>query len=392
MKKILSFFILFFILSLTSNAQSSVSGAIKPTSLIPNGVTIFFKSTTSISGKVSGVTLALAVPVSVGTRPTVTIDNSPNVSVGYTLQNTIDQNIQGTMYYVYNILGTGDQGNTAIIYNMNAGVEVSIVNVTFSGNVNSAQVRLVNLPEGGTDPNPNSFFAMSVFGDDKTNQTSMFYSVPGFSSAQNEIIAGGYSGLSITTTTSSIALPVKFTSFDLIKKDNDALITWAVENETSITDRYEIERSLDGITFEKITTLAKLNNGNSGNVYSSLDKNISTIKNNGILYYRIKQIDLNGQFVYTEIKNVKISEKYKSITAYPNPVKDITTVEIDSPAQQDVTMNLINADGKMLQTLTIKANKGTNTKKINMNNYSSGNYLLQVITGSDVQTIKIIKE
>ena len=55
-------------------------------------------------------------------------------------------------------------------------------------------------------------------------------------------------------------------------------------------------------------------------------------------------------------------------------------------------MNLINADGKMLQTLTIKANNGINTKKISMNNYPSGNYLLKVIMGNDVQTIKIIKE
>ena len=392
MKKVFLFFICFVSLSTMVNAQTPVSAAIKPTASLPNGVTVFLKSSINLSGKVSGVTLALAVPVSVGVKPSITIINSPNTSVAYTLQNTMDQNIQGTMYYVYNLLGDGDQGAAAIIYTMTAGVELEIVRAFFSGNVNTSQIRLVSLPDGGTDPNPNSFFGFSIQGADRANEATMFYTVPGISTAQNNLIPTGYTGLSLATTTGTIALPVKFTAFDLIKKDNDALITWAVENETSITDRYEIERSLDGIVFEKITTLPKLNNGNNGNVYNSLDKNISKIKNNGILYYRIKQIDLNGQFVYTEIKNIRVSEKYQIITVYPNPVRDIITVEINSPTQQDITMNLINADGKMLQTLTIKANNGINTKKISMNNYPSGNYLLKVIMGNDVQTIKIIKE
>ncbi|MCY7291503.1 MAG: T9SS type A sorting domain-containing protein [Ferruginibacter sp.] len=392
MKKVLSLFICLISLSGLINAQTPVSAAVKPTAATPNGVTLFLRSSTLLSGKVSSVTLTLAIPVSVGARPSIIIDNSPNTSVAYTLQEPINQNIQGTMHYVYNLLGDGDQGAAAIIYTMNAGIELEIAKARFSGNVNSAQVKLVNLPFGGTDPNANSFFGFSVLGVDRVNEPSMFYTVPGVSTAQNEIIPGGYDGLSITTTTGSVVLPVKFTAFDLIKKDNDASITWAVENETSITDRYEIERSIDGTTFEKVTTLLKLNNGSNGNVYSSLDKNISKLKNNGILYYRIKQIDTNGQFVYSEIKNIRLSEKIKLITAYPNPVRDVTTIEIDSPTQQDIVMNLITTDGKMLQTITIKANKGINIKKIGMNNYSAGSYLLKVIMGNDVQTIKIIKE
>lgn len=392
MKKVLSLLIWLVCLSQMVNAQTPVSAALKPTTATPNGVTVFLKSSINLAGKVSGVTLALAIPVSVGARPLVTIDNSPNTSVAYVLQNTINQNVQGTMYYVYNLLGDGDQGAAAIIYTMNAGVELEIVKAKFSGNVNSAQVRLVNLPDGGTDPNPNSFFGFSIQGADRVNETSMFYTVPGVSTAQNEVIPGGYSGLSLTTTTGFIALPVKFAGFNLIKKDNDALITWVVENETSITDRYEIERSADGLVFEKITTLTKINNGSNRNVYSYVDKNISTVQSNGILYYRIKQVDLNGLFVYTEIKNISLSKKYQSITVYPNPVKDVTNVEINSSTQQDIVMSLINTDGKMLQTFSIKANKGINNKKIIFNNYPIGTYLLKIIMGNDVQTIKIIKE
>jgi hypothetical protein len=52
---------------------------------------------------------------------------------------------------------------------------------------------------------------------------------------------------------------------------------------------------------------------------------------------------------------------------------------------------LINVDGKQLQTSTLKAAKGLNLKKIDMNNLPKGDYLLKVVIGTEVQTIKVVK-
>jgi hypothetical protein len=373
MKKILYSLVLNSLILSASYAQTTVQAAIKPTVGLNNGVTIFLKSPTAISGKATGVTIALALPVSVGVRPIVSANNAPNTSVVYIVQNTIDQIIQGVPHYVYNLLGTGDAAPGAI---------------TFSGNVNTSQIKIVNLPDGGTDPNPNSFFGFSVDGGDKVNETAMFYTVPTISTAQNEIIPGGYSGLSLTITSALIALPVKFTSFSATKNDNDAFLSWVVENETTLVTTYEVERSIDGIKFDKINTIAK--NTGASNIYNIIDPNLSAVKNNGIIYYRIKQMDVNGEFVYSDIRNVRL-EKGTLISTFPNPVVDITTVKIDVTEAIDATISLINADGKQLQAYTLKAAKGLNLKKVDMNNLPKGDYLLKVTLGTEVQTIKVIK-
>lgn len=187
-------------------------------------------------------------------------------------------------------------------------------------------------------------------------------------------------------------LPVRFTSFDVAKKDNDAIINWAVSNEDANTNRYEIERSIDGVTFEAIQTLLPQNNGFSTNNYSKTDANLTNIKNVGlILYYRIKQVDNEGKTSFTEVKMVRLGNKSNLITAFPNPVKDFTTVQMEFAKAEQVTMSLYDVDGKTMQNYIIQVVKGINTKKVDLNNLPSGNYMLKVTTVSDVKTIKLIK-
>ena len=187
-------------------------------------------------------------------------------------------------------------------------------------------------------------------------------------------------------------LPVKFTSFTANKKDDNGFLNWTVANETATVDHYEIERSLDGIVFNKINAFSKTYSLNNSNNYKYIDQNISTLKGNGIIYYRIKQVDIDARFVNSEIRNIKISDKNLIITVYPNPVKENTVLEIDAPTNAAVRISLLSNKGNILQSSTIQTVKGINTKQVSMNNYSKGIYLLKVVMGTNVQTIKIIKE
>ncbi len=392
MKKLFIFIATALLMSQAVCAQNTVSGAIKPTTGVANGVTIFLRSSVSISGKVSGVTLALAIPVSVGARPTIVIDNSPNVSVNYTLQNTIDQNIQGEMYYVYNLLGDGDQSNAAVIYNLNAGVEAEIVKVQFGGNLGNAQIRMVNLPDGGTDPNPNSFFGISVFGDEKTNETSMFYSVPGISTAQNEIIPGGYSGLSITTTIAPIVLPVQFANFTVTKNVDDALLVWETENETATASHYEIERSLNGMDFIKINTVTKTTINTPIKTYRYTDQNINGLKNEGLVYYRIKEVDLQGEAVLTDVKSIRVTGNKQLFTVYPNPIQSRATIQLHVSQPQSTTVKIHSAEGKLVQSILWALQPGYNTRSINLSHLPAGNYFVQLQLDGELITTQLIKD
>jgi hypothetical protein len=212
--------------------------------------------------------------------------------------------------------------------------------------------------------------------------------------AGNQLYGPGFNingGIHLVPLT-NIVLPVKFTSFTATKKDNDALLNWTVENETASTDYYEIERSVDGITFEKVQTITPLNNGNSSNVYNNIDANLTTISKVGlVVYYRIKQVDIDGKSTYTDIKNVRLSNKENLITAYPNPIREFTNIQLEMANADDVRMSLLNADGKILQDFSLKLAKGINIRKIDMNNLPTGNYVLKVLVGEKMETIKLIK-
>jgi hypothetical protein len=396
MKKSILLNILLLCISISSYAQETVQATIKPTTGVNNGVSIFLKSSVAFSEKVSSFLVTVAIPTSVGTKPTLTVNNSPNTSITYLVQAQVNQSIQGVMHYIYAVGGTGEVGATGMVFSAAANTEIEAVKFVFTGNnISTSQIKMANLPDGGlgengAGANANGYFGFSLaVSGDRVNNASMFYAVPTVSTAQNNISGSGISGLSISTTANNVALPVKFTSFSATKKDNDAILSWVVENETALVTNYEVERSIDGIKFDKINNIAK--NAGANNIYNIIDPNLSAIKNSGIIYYRIKQMDINGEFVYSDIKNVRINEKGTLITTFPNPVADFTTLKIDVLETADATISLINVDGKQLQTSTLKAAKGLNLKKIDMNNLPKGDYLLKVVIGTEVQTIKVVK-
>ncbi len=281
--------------------------------------------------------------------------------------------------------------NTAITYT--AGQEYLVFSVPVS-NVISSNIELAGNNEDGIP----YYFTVTkntagVGGE--SDQTS--HNVTN-GSVNNQLFYGASGSLSETPGSAGknfyqkitfSVLPVKFTSFSANKKDDNAALNWTVENETSAVDRYEIERSLGGSVFDKLTTLQK---SNSGNGYSYLDRNISAVKSNGLIYYRVKQIDVDGRFVYSEVKNVKNSNKNSFISNYPNPVHDITTLQINAPENIEVSYSLLGSNGKTIQRGVIQALKGINRERISMTNYTTGNYLLKVMMGNNLETLKIIKE
>lgn len=92
-------------------------------------------------------------------------------------------------------------------------------------------------------------------------------------------------------------LPIELVSFNGIKKTcNQNVLSWSTATEHN-NDHFDIERSLDAITFEKIKEIK--GNGNSSQMlkYDYIDLKPST----GINYYRLKQVDYNGKFEFSSI-------------------------------------------------------------------------------------------
>jgi hypothetical protein len=190
----------------------------------------------------------------------------------------------------------------------------------------------------------------------------------------------------------NVPVPVKFLGFDVAKKNNSAVLNWSVENESALTDKYIVESGVNGIDFPTVVaTIAASSNGRGSNTYSFTQDNLSAVKSSGVIYYRIKQIDKDGKFVYTPIKNVRLDGKAFAVNAYPNPVKNNTKLTIDLLNESKIIISVTDGGGKQVKTMQIQGFKGPNIKDLNLSNLSSGNYMMKVQAGSEVKSIPLVK-
>lgn len=186
-------------------------------------------------------------------------------------------------------------------------------------------------------------------------------------------------------------VPVKFSGFNVTKGNNSALINWSVENEDANTSNYEIERSLNGIDFSSVVSIAPKNNGKSANTYAFTQDNLSSILSSGAIYFRIKQTDKDGKAIYTEIKSVRLDGKSFGVTAYPNPAKTFTRLSIDLVKDSEIKISVVDATGKQIQNMQLQGFKGLNVKEIGLDKLASGNYMVKVQAGADVKSIPVTK-
>lgn len=353
---------------------------------------IFLQPTSVLVGKISNISITLAIPISAGPRPNIlSVDNSANPFITYTITDAVSQPIGGAMHYIYDILGTGDVVAAASLQNFSATTATVIARVNFRlFPAISSKVKMVNLPNGGNDVNPNAFFGLSMDGADIVNEPAMFYSLPSISSATND--GNGYGGISYVETIKTVETPpAKFTEFSAVENNGNGILNWQMENESAYTDHYEVERSINSIDFKKIISVGTKNNGNSGNRYDTTDLNLSAISAAGLFYYRIKVVDNTGRFIYSETRTIRLNKKNWAVVAYPNPVKDFVNLTIDLDQDAVGSITIYDQAGKKIKMIQLNLLKGVNTKKISMNTLGSGSYLLKIQTPKEIKLIRLVK-
>jgi len=181
-------------------------------------------------------------------------------------------------------------------------------------------------------------------------------------------------GVSGTATT----LPVVLTDFSaLLTSNNEVALSWNTQEEMN-SSYFEIERSIDGITWENVATIRAKGNSATVSNYSYTD--ITAV--NGVAYYRLKMVDLDGQYMYSEVKVVR-STLVKGISFFPNPARDYVNVSL-SQSSSDVTVQLINQAGQVLQERKASAGNAT-TVTMQVNQYAQGMYILRVVSTDGTQ-------
>jgi CshA-type fibril repeat protein len=160
-------------------------------------------------------------------------------------------------------------------------------------------------------------------------------------------------------------LPVTLVRFNVTKEGRTAQLSWATTEETN-SDRFEIEKSLNGKEWEMIGKVAS--NGESAVLrqYAFTDKSPS----DGSNLYRLRMVDKDETFAYSRIQTVKFDGIGSDLSIYPNPVTDQLFLRDFS----QVTKVIIND----LNGRAVHQSGATTTGKINVQNLSAGMYIVTI--------------
>lgn len=179
---------------------------------------------------------------------------------------------------------------------------------------------------------------------------------------------------------SGAALPVTLLSFSAQKSSEQTLLTWATSEEAN-NDKFEIEYSKDGNSFSSFTSVPAKGNSSTRTEYST----IHCCPIEGVNYYRLKMVDKDGKYKYSEIRKV-VFEFINVMKVYPNPSSDksVLNISFTKPFSKDANMAIYSSNGALIRSLVLT--RGEALAQINTSLFSAGSYY--IIATVDGKTYK----
>jgi hypothetical protein len=199
------------------------------------------------------------------------------------------------------------------------------------------------------------------------------------------ILSGSFASFSKFSLANKLAgsnpLPIELLYFSAVPHEKEVHLEWSTAAESN-NDRYEIERSNDGVNFEYLKTINAFGDGNSvqKQIYNAKDEK----PYNGVSYYRLKQIDKSGEIEYTSIVSVEFKNN-TYVSLYPNPAFNKLNIN-SSESYINATIKIINTIGvEVKQNAKLSSYNGA----IDISDLVSGIYFVIIENGEKVENIKV---
>lgn len=184
-------------------------------------------------------------------------------------------------------------------------------------------------------------------------------------------------------------LPVDLISYNGKLVDDKVHITWETAVEVN-SSHYIIMRSEDGQDFYEVGEVPAAGNSNQKLSYTWIDESPAQGNN----YYRIKQIDLDGQYELfrTIIINVNSGLKMIAVNVFPNPVSDKANLYFETVESGGYDLAIYNQQGQVVYTANVMATEGSNNIEFNTMFFKAGIYFLRISNENGiVKQIKFYK-
>jgi hypothetical protein len=172
------------------------------------------------------------------------------------------------------------------------------------------------------------------------------------------------------------AVPVELTTFSANVVNGVVVLSWSTSTETN-NSGFEVERSIDNNVFSKIAFVPGFGTTTEPKSYDYSDQSV----NSGTYYYRLKQIDYDGTFNYSDVVEVNVSlpTDFALEQNYPNPFNPSTSIQFSLPVDANVTIGVYNLMGeKVADVVSSDYSAGTHKVNFDASSLSSGIYFYRI--------------
>ena len=177
------------------------------------------------------------------------------------------------------------------------------------------------------------------------------------------------------------AFPVELLDFTA-EVDSEIYVRceWATASEKN-NKGFTVQRSIDGFVFENLDDIAGKGDSQDIQQYDYLDRKPLAGKS----FYRLKQVDFDGSFTYSEIRSVVFDPTNTKVTCefYPNPVQDSLKVTCHSGTAHEAYVRLTQLNGATLYKERVSLHTGENQFRIPVSHLNTGVYFVDVYTTKD---------
>jgi endonuclease I len=170
-------------------------------------------------------------------------------------------------------------------------------------------------------------------------------------------------------------VPVTLVDFTAQKQNQSVLLKWYATYETGFR-RYDVERSIDGITFNKIGEVAGTNLAN----YNFTDDKLPN--NTAVVYYRLNMIDIDGAAKYSKVVPVRLNNNLSNAIVYPNPAKDNLNIKLYEALGGNSTLQVADVAGRIVKTQSVSATQLNIS--LDVKSLPAGRYFIKISNSKQV--------
>lgn len=188
------------------------------------------------------------------------------------------------------------------------------------------------------------------------------------------------------------SLPVRSVHLGSTSNASTVNLKWVTESEYN-TEKFVIERSVDGRSFSAIGESKAAGNTSSATSYTSSD-DIRAIATKPVLFYRIKVVDTDGKYSYSNTIAIRLAKQTKA-QVWPSPFSSQLNVQVEQEAGATLDVKIYNMTGVLVYNKRQTTTAGTNTIQLvdQVSKLSAGMYVIELVSNnSKIYSETIVKQ